>query len=204
MTDVLTGPNGEPMGRATDVPLPIVAGSGFSGWHALNDTIMGGSSSAACTVSAQGLVLAGDVIEAGGGFVSCRSPLFSPPLNLSDHRGLKLLLRGDGRRFKLAIACADGLAGLTELIPGGLRWVLEFATSEQGLSEVDIPFSDLKPSLRAQPMRNLPFGRPLHFDPARISRLQLLHSRFGDDGGPNPGFRPGPFRLELLSIHALD
>jgi hypothetical protein len=200
MTEPLTGPMGAPMGDQ----LPIVSGSGFSGWHALNDTIMGGRSSAACSVSAKGLVLAGEVVEAGGGFVSCRSPLFSPPLDLSAHRGLKLLLRGGGRRFKLAIASADGLAGLTELIPGGLRWVHEFATAEEGLSDVDIPFSDLKPSLRAQPMRNLPFARPLQFDPARISRLQLLHSRFGDDGGANPGFRPGPFRLELLAIHALD
>jgi len=180
--------------------MAIVAGSGFSGWHALNDTIMGGSSTAACTTTAAGLVLAGEVIEAGGGFVSCRSPLFSPPLDLSSHRGLKLLLSGGGRRFKLAIACADGLAGLTELIPGGLRWVHEFATLDEGLSEVEIPFSELKASVRAQPMSKLPFGRPLRFDPARISRLQLLHSRFADDGGLNAGFRAGPIHLELHAI----
>lgn len=182
----------------------IVSGSGFSGWHALNDTIMGGRSRAECSSSDAGLLLTGEVVAEGGGFVSCRSPLFSPPLDLSAHRGLRLALRGGGRRLKLAVACADGLAGLTELIPGGLRWVHEFATADEGVSDVAIPFSVLTPSMRAQPMRALPFGQPLRFEPSRITRLQILHSRFGDDGGPNPGFRPGPFALELLAIHALD
>lgn len=185
-------------------PMLIVSGSGFSGWHALNDTIMGGRSQAECTSRDAGLLLTGEVVAEGGGFVSCRSPLFSPPLDLSAHRGLRLELRGGGRRFKLAVACADGLAGLTELVPGGLRWVHEFATAEEGVSDVAIPFSVLTPSMRAQPLRSLPFGKPLRFEPSRITRLQILHSRFGDDGGPNPGFRPGPFALELLAIHALD
>ena len=38
------------------------------------------------------------------------------------------------KRFKLALACRDGVAGLTELIPGGLRWVSEFSTRSQGTS----------------------------------------------------------------------
>ncbi len=175
--------------------IPIAAGDGFSGWHALNDTVMGGRSQGTCQIGPTGLVFDGILIEAGGGFISCRSPLFSPPLDLSACTGLELELRGDGRRFKLAVACADGLAGLTNLIPGGLRWVTEFGTAPGEPSVVRLPFADLRASVRAKPV-----GLPLHFDPHRITRLQLLHSRFADDGGLNAGFRAGPIHLELHAI----
>jgi hypothetical protein len=181
----------------------IVRGDGFAGWHALNDTVMGGRSSGQCSVGPDGLRFDGDVVEAGGGFVSVRSPLFSPCLDLSGCGGLELWLQGEGRRFKLALACADGVAGLTELIPGGLRWVREFGTEPEGLSRVSIRFAELTPSVRAKPIEGLPLGLPLRFDPARITRLQLLHSRFGDDGGPNPGFRAGPIHLQIQRIDAL-
>ena len=178
--------------------LLVVAGDGFAGWHSLNDTIMGGRSQGQCQSGSTGLVMNAEVVAEGGGFVSCRSPLFSPPLDLSAQAGLQLELEGDGRRYKLAIACSDGLAGLTELIPGGLRWVAEFGTEAQGLTQVWIPFSQLRPSVRAKPV-----GLPLRFDPARITRLQILHSRFGDDGGENSGFRAGPLRLRIQAIRAL-
>ena len=181
----------------------VVAGDGFAGWHALNDTIMGGRSSGTCSVTPRGLHFSGELIEQGGGFVSVRSPLFSPPLDLSGYRGLRLRLKGDGRRYKLAVACADGVAGLTELIPGGLRWVHEFATAEHGFSEVRIGFDQLTPSVRAQPIDSLPMGLPLRFDAERITRLQLLHSKFDDAGGLNPGFRAGPMELWLEAIDAV-
>jgi hypothetical protein len=175
--------------------ITIAAGDGFSGWHALNDTVMGGRSQGSCRIGLHGLEFQGLLVEEGGGFISCRSPLFSPPLDLSGFAGLELDLAGDGRRFKLAVACADGLGGLTNLIPGGLRWVIEFGTEAAGLTTVRIPFADLKPSVRAKPV-----GLPLRFDPSRITRLQLLHSRFADDGGLNAGFRAGPIHLELRAI----
>jgi hypothetical protein len=181
----------------------VVAGDGFSGWHALNDTVMGGRSSGECLVSERGLTLDAEVVEQGGGFVSCRSPLFSPPLDLSAFSALQLDLLGDGRRYKLAVACGDGVGGLTELIPGGLRWVAEFATEAEHPSKVRIPFDRLGASVRARPIDSLPLGLPLRFDASRITRLQILHSKFGDDGGENPGFRTGPLHLELHAIHAV-
>jgi hypothetical protein len=184
-------------------PRCLVRGEGFAGWQALNDTVMGGRSSGQCTVSPAGLRFHGAIVEEGGGFISVRSPLFSPPLDLSGCRALELDLRGEGRVFKLAVACADGVAGLTELIPGGLRWVKDFGTEAEGLTRVVIPFAELIPSVRARPLASLPLGLPLRFDPAHLTRLQLLHSRFSEDGGPNPGFRPGPIDLELHGIHAL-
>jgi hypothetical protein len=179
-------------------PLLIAAGDGFSGWQPLNDTIMGGRSQGTCQATSDGLLMEGFVEPEGGGFVSCRSPVFTPPLDLSAHGALVLRLDGDGRRFKLALACRDGVAGLTELIPGGLRWVAEFSTQASGTSEVTIPLSRLTPSVRATPV-----GLPLRFDAAHVTRLQVLHSKFGDIGGRNPGFRPGPLRLLIRSIHAV-
>ena len=181
----------------------VVSGAGFSGWHALNDTIMGGRSSGACRIDSHGLHFDGELVEAGGGFISVRSPLFSPPLDLSGCTALELAVVGEGRRFKLAVTCADGVAGLTELIPGGLRWVHEFATEDDGITRVRIGFEQLSASVRAKPIQGLPLGLPLRFDPSRITRLQLLHSKFGDDGGLNPGFRAGPLHLELHAIHAV-
>lgn len=188
---------------ASHSPLLVVAGDGFSGWHALNDTVMGGRSSGHCHTTTQGLVFDAEVVETGGGFVSCRSPVFSPPLDLSAYSALRLDLSGDGRRYKLALACGDGMAGLTELIPGGVRWIVEFSTAAEGPTEVVLPFDQLRPSVRAKPIQSLPLGMPLRFDARRITRLQLLHSKFGDDGGLNSGFRPGPLHLELRSIHAI-
>jgi len=188
--------------RASDPDLLLVSGAGFSGWHALNDTVMGGRSSGDCRCGPEGLVFDGQVVAEGGGFISVRSPLFSPPLDLSCYGALALELAGEGRRYKLAIACADGLAGLTELIPGGLRWVHEFATAAEGFCRVRIGFDQLTPSLRAKPLQGLPLGLPLRFDPGRIIRLQLLHSRFDDAGGVNTGFRPGHLHLALQAIWA--
>ena len=53
----------------------------FDGWKTLNDTVMGGSSSAFCEISNSGLLLKGNIVEKAGGFVSCRSPIYKPSLN---------------------------------------------------------------------------------------------------------------------------
>jgi hypothetical protein len=182
----------------------LFAGAGFAGWHALNDPIMGGRSSGQVQIhSEQGLVFTGEVVEQGGGFISARSPQLSPPLDLSKQTALELEIAGEGRRFKLALACNDGVAGLTNLMPGGLRWVSEFATHAEGYTTVTLPFADLTPSVRAQPVQSLPLGYVPRFDPSRITRLQLLHSKFDDQGGLNQGFRPGPIHLVLRQIRSV-
>lgn len=170
----------------------------FAEWSSLNDTIMGGSSRAGCHVSAEGLLLEGELVEAGGGFVSCRSPRLQPPLDLSPYSALQLDVEGEGRTLKLALGCRDGALGLTELIPGGLRWVVDVATAKEGVTRITVPFAELRPTVRAKPV-----GLPLRFDASGITRIQLLHSKFGDAGDLNPGFRPGPIRLLIRSIRAL-
>lgn len=191
----------EQQAQATRV---LFKGDGFAGWHALNDPIMGGRSSGSVTInSAEGLVFDGEVVEQGGGFISMRSPLLSPPLDLSDADGLVLTIAGEGRRFKLAVATSDGVGGLTNLIPGGLRWVTEFATDADGDTSVEVLFSDLIASVRAQPVQTLPLGYVPRLDRACITRLQVLHSKFDDHGGLNVGFRSGAIHVVLKEIRAM-
>jgi hypothetical protein len=64
---------------------------------------------------------------------------------------------------------------------------------------VVIPFNRLTPAVRATPV-----GLPLRFDPSQVNRLQILHSKFGDLGGRNPGFRAGDLRLLIRSIRAVE
>ena len=170
----------------------------LEGWSALNDTIMGGRSRAGCRLTSEGLLLEGELIEAGGGFVSCRSPRLQPALDLSSYSALKIDVEGEGRTLKIALGCRDGAMGLTELIPGGLRWVIDVPTRREGITPVVVQFADLRPTVRAKPV-----GLPLRFDAGGITRIQLLHSKFGDAGALNPGFRAGNIRMLIRSIRAL-
>ena len=167
----------------------------FEEWSCLNDTIMGGASVAVCENSNSGLFLKGNIIEKNGGFISCRSSNFQPLLDLSDYKSFELIIEGKGRTFKFAVACQDQLFGLTEFIPGGLKWIKSFPTKKFGTTVVRLRFSDLKPSIRANKV-NIPFK----FKPSKIKRLQLLHSKFGDEGLLNDEFKSGPINILIKSI----
>ena len=167
----------------------------FEGWKSLNDTVMGGSSNAICQNSNSGLLLKGNIIEESGGFVSCRSSKFEPSLNLSKYDSFELIIVGQGRTFKFAVACQDEIFGLTEFIPGGLRWIKSFPTNKFGTTLIKIPFKDLNPSIRANKVTF-----PFKFKPSKVKRLQLLHSKFGDEGTLNDKFKPGSINLLIKSI----
>ena len=82
----------------------VVSSSDFNDWFSLNDTIMGGSSKAICKTSSKGLSLEGSLVEEKGGFVSCKSPIFLPLLNLSNYQGFELKIEGKGRTFKFKVS----------------------------------------------------------------------------------------------------
>ena len=176
---------------------PLIQGSEFSDWKSLNDTIMGGSSLAKCRSSEKGLFLEGNLVEEGGGFVSCRSPIFDKPFNLSKYSGLILEVEGEGRILKFAIACEKKPLSLSNLLKGDIRWVASIPTKKNGVSSIKIPFKDLEPALRAKPVR-----LPLSFDPTCINRFQVLHSKFGQPGKMNSGFFAGPINVLIKSISA--
>ena len=170
----------------------------FDGWKTLNDTVMGGSSSAICEISNSGLLLKGNIVEKAGGFISCRSSIYKPSLNVSEYTSFELNIDGKGRTFKFAVACDDELLGLTEFIPGGLRWIKSFSTKNFGTTKVQIPFSSLKPSVRANKVRF-----PFKFKASKIKRLQILHSKFGDDGLLNNEFKQGSIKVLIKSISVI-
>ena len=171
---------------------------GFNDWKCLNDTIMGGSSNAICENSNSGLLLKGNIVEKGGGFVSCRSSIFDPYLDLSKFTNFELKINGQGRTFKFAVACQDKLLGLTEFIPGGLRWIKSFPTNQFGTTSILIPFSDLKPSIRANRVKF-----PFKFQSSKVKRFQLLHSKFRDEGLLNENFKAGSINVLLKSISVI-
>ncbi len=169
----------------------------FLNWRTINDTIMGGASEAKCKVTSDGLSFVGNLIEENGGFVSCCSPLFSPPLDLSDFRGIQINIDGQGRTLKIAIGCEGNLQRFTQFFSAGIRWVAEIETKKLETTICEIPFEIFSPTIRAKPI-----GLPLSFKSSSITQIQLLHSRFGTDGGKNLGFKPGPFSILLHSISA--
>ena len=176
---------------------PLIKGSEFSDWKSLNDTIMGGSSRASCRSSDKGLFLEGNLVEEGGGFVSCRSPIFDKPFNLSKYSGLIIDVEGEGRTLKFAIACEKKPLSLSNLLKGDIRWVASIPTNKKGVSSIKVPFKNLEPARRAKPVR-----LPLRFDPTCVNRFQLLYSKFGQPGKINSGFSPGPIKVLIKSISA--
>jgi len=176
---------------------PLIQGSEFSDWESLNDTIMGGSSRANCRSSDKGLFLEGNLVEEGGGFVSCRSPIFDKPFNLSKYSGLIIDVEGEGRTLKFAIACEKKPLSLSNLLKGDIRWVASIPTNKKGVSRIEVPFKNLEPARRAKPVR-----LPLRFDPTCVNRFQLLYSKFGQPGKINSGFSPGPIKVLIKSISA--
>ena len=124
--------------------------------------------------------------------------LCSPPLNLSRFNGLQLEIDGGGLTLKLALACQAKSFSFSGLIGEGLRWVAEIPTESSGTTSIRIPFKILKPTVRAKPIR-----LPLTLDASRIIQFQLLYSKFGLDGEENMQFRPGPIKVLVRSIRAV-
>ncbi len=170
---------------------------GFHDWISINDSIMGGNSKASCYVSKDGLVLQGELVEEGGGFVSCTSPRYGNPYNLSEFVGLRIQIDGAGRTFKVALRCKPSSIGMANLYGGGLCWVYEFPTDKIGTTTVKVLFNDLKPTVRAKPVR-----LPLQFNSSAVIQFQVLHSKFGLPGKLNKSFIEGPINMLLRSISA--
>ncbi|XP_045791740.1 protein HIGH CHLOROPHYLL FLUORESCENCE PHENOTYPE 173, chloroplastic-like [Trifolium pratense] len=114
---------------------------------------------------------------------------FSEPEDLSAYDGLEFRLKGDGRRYKVIIRTSTDWDALG--YTGG------FDTEKGKWQSIQLPFSSLRPILRA---RTVPDAPP--FDPSNIASLQLMFSKFEYDGKLNQTFVEGPFELPVSSIRA--
>jgi monofunctional biosynthetic peptidoglycan transglycosylase len=146
------------------------------GFAPLDDVVMGGRSRSRATLEGGRLVFAGTVsLEDGGGFASIRSR--PSAWKLGGLAGLRLWVRGDGRRYKLNLR--------TDPASEGVTWQAYFDTRPGAREEVDLLFGAFVPTYRG---RQVPDAGPL--DPARIATVGFLVA----DG------QDGPFRLEVQAI----
>ncbi len=148
------------------------------GWYVVNDNVMGGRSDGGFAVEAGELRFAGRTNTNGGGFSSIRSG--QTRLDLSDRAGIRLQVRGDGRRYTWRLTTDARVYGRP------VAYWANFETVDGEWRTVDIPFARFVPRFRGATLR----GPAL--DPARITGMGLMIY----DG------RDGPFELQLASVQA--
>ena len=159
-------------------------------WGAVDDVVMGGVSQSGIRAEGGRAIFAGIVsIENSGGFASVRTRNLEPALDLSAYEGLSLRVRGDGYRYKVLLR--------DERRWDGIAYGFSFDTVAGQWMDVQVPFAQLIPVLRAKTVPDAPT-----IDRQNIAALQVMLSKFEYDGALNPTFEPGPFQLEIESISA--
>jgi uncharacterized protein YbjT (DUF2867 family) len=167
---------------------------------ALRAVIMGGNSSSAWSVAAEGGgaahgVWSGQLVLEGGGFCGCRCDGLD--LDLSAYDGLALRVRGDGQRYKLNLKTAlnDGRSESTYQAVIDTRTAS--SSSPDAWTTVRIAWHEFVGVTRQVEDASVP---PI--DATTIRSLGLVLSRFEFNGLPNYSFRPGAFKLEVAHIAA--
>ena len=151
-------------------------GPGDPAWFVVNDNVMGGRSEGDFRVEQGELHFSGRTNTDGGGFSSIRSG--SVQLDLSEYAGIRLRVKGDGRRYTWRLATTARWRG------GEVGYWADFDTSEGTWSTVDIPFSDFVPRYRGTRLDGPELDR------ANITGMGLMIYDKLD----------GPFELRLASV----
>jgi len=149
-----------------------------SAWYSIGDRVMGGVSSGRMHQGEGFAVFEGEVsLENNGGFSSVRSE--PQPLDLSEHEGIALNVRGDGQRYKLGLKIDgrfDGIVYRAEITPAAGEW-----------ATLRVPFEEFEPVFRGSRVPDAPA-----LAPDRVRSVGLLIS----------DKQAGPFRLEVAWIGA--
>jgi hypothetical protein len=146
-------------------------------WHPLNDRVMGGVSLGALEATTEGVRFFGEVsFERNGGFASVRAPI--EPIDLSAAEGLELVVRGDGKRYKVNFH--------SQTDPSSMLHRASFETLDAEWETVRVRFDQFVPTVRGRAVRVQSAGR------AAIDSFGLMIS----------DRQEGPFCLELKSIEA--
>ena len=150
-------------------------------WVNLDDAVMGGlSRSQVVATDRNTAVFFGNVSLAHrGGFASVRAKLAAGSMRGTE--GLRLRVRGDGRRYRLRLRTDGRLDGPT--------YEVSFKTEPNAWMEVRAPFERFTLTYRGRPLRRT---SPLR--PERIQQIGLMVA----DG------QVGPFKLEIDWIAAFD
>ncbi len=165
--------------QGREVLLTDFGGGGSDmGWYVVNDTVMGGRSEGDFSQADGELSFAGRTNTRGGGFSSIRTR--SLQLDLSNHEGIRLRVRGDGRRYTWRLTTTARWRGRE------VSYWADFATVAGEWSTVDIPFSNFVPRFRGYELD----GPAL--DTGQVTGMGLM---IYDN-------RDGRFELQLASVHA--
>jgi hypothetical protein len=156
----------------------FTANSPDLGWFILNDNVMGGRSEGTFEWEGETLRFMGNTNTNGGGFSSIRAE--SMQLDLANHTGIRLRVKGDGRRYTWRLVTTARWRGRQ------VNYWADFDTRDGEWTTIDIPFSRFVPKFRGY---RLP-GPAL--DTTQITGMGLM---IYDN-------RDGPFELELDSVHA--
>ncbi len=147
-------------------------------WYVLNDNVMGGRSEGGFDAEGGVLHFAGRTNTRGGGFSSIRSGVLA--LDLSRRDGIRVRVKGDGRRYTWRLTTGATLYGRP------VAYWADFSTSSGAWQTIDIPFSSFVPRFRGAELD----GPPL--DTREITGMGLMIY----DG------QDGPFELLLDSVQA--
>lgn len=148
-------------------------------WYVQNDNVMGGRSEGGFSVSSGELLFSGRTDTNGGGFSSIRTAPFAP-LDLSACDGIRLRVRGDGRRYIWQLQTDARWRGYE------VSYWAAFDTRAGEWITVDIPFARFYPQFRG-----FELDGP-RLDPGRITE----HGLYIYDN------KDGPFELGLDSVQA--
>mmetsp|Transcript_30155 Transcript_30155/g.66063 ORF Transcript_30155/g.66063 Transcript_30155/m.66063 type:complete len:210 (+) Transcript_30155:443-1072(+) len=154
-----------------------------SKWAAVDDRIMGGSSTSQMRYMDSGETnFQGTLVSEGGGFASVR---YLEPLPLSGVAALKLRACGDGRQgYKLTLRP-----------PGAeFSYQCEFTIGATEFEDVILPFSKFRAVVRGRPLPEAPPLRSM-----QSAQLGLMLSKFTTDGAQRQ-CEPGPFSLRLKTL----
>ncbi len=146
-------------------------------WYVQNDNVMGGRSEGGFEIADRGeLIFAGSTNTNGGGFSSIRTRPFK--LDMSDYDGIRLRVKGDGRRYTWQLQTAARYRGFR------VSYWAEFDTVDGEWSTMDIPFGSFYPQIRGFKLD----GPEL--DSSNITELGLyIYDK-----------KDGPFKLQLDSV----
>ena len=153
-------------------------GSADFGWYVVNDNVMGGRSEGGFELEPGRLTFAGSTNTRGGGFSSIRTGDLR--LDLSDRDGIRLKVRGDGRRYTWRLTTSARWRGRP------VAYWSDFDTLDGEWITVDVPFSTFVPKFRGYRLE----GPAL--DTSQITGMGLM---IYDD-------RDGPFELHLAGVGA--
>ena len=157
------------------------------GWYVVNDNVMGGRSEGRFELRQgereQGqLSFTGRTNTNGGGFSSIRTKILQ--LDLSTFDGIRLRVKGDGRRYTWRLTSSARWRGRQ------ISYWAEFETLDGAWNTINIPFSEFVPRVRGYQLDG-----PL-LDSGQITGMGLMIYDKQD----------GPFELRLgsVSVYAAD